>query len=273
MQILLLTTIAAYLLSTAGYLAFLFLQRKPLRQAALALLGLGFVGHTVLLVAGVFASGHLPVHHLHGTLMVAGWAVTGVFLVIYGRYRLQVLGVYAAPLALVILIAASLTPSAPAADKTLFNSFWLISHIAAVFLGDAALALACGIGILYLLQENAIKSKRHGFFFRRLPSLDRLDAAGYACIASGFALLTSGLITGFVYAHAVWGRFWSADPKEIWSVITWLIYAALLHQRLTVGWRGRRSAVMAIVGFALILFTFLGVNFLLKGHHGVFTGQ
>jgi cytochrome c-type biogenesis protein CcsB len=273
MQILLLATIAAYLLSTAGYLAFLFLQRKPLRRAALFLLGMGFVMHTVLLAAGVMASGHLPVHHLHGTLLVAGWAVTGVFLIIYGRYRLPVLGVYAAPLALLILIAASFAPSAPAADKALFNSFWLISHIAAIFLGDAALALACGIGILYLLQENAIKSKHHGFFFRRLPSLDRLDAAGYACIATGFALLTIGLITGFAYAHTVWGRFWSADPKEIWSVITWLIYAALLHQRLTVGWRGRRSAVMAIVGFALILFTFLGVNFLLKGHHGVFTGQ
>lgn len=273
MQILLLATIAAYLLSTAGYLAFLFLQRKPLRRTALALLGLGFIGHTALLAAGTLGSGHLPVHNLHGTLMVAGWAVTGVFLVIYGRYRLQVLGAYAAPLALVVVIAASLAPSAPATDKALFNNFWLISHIAAVFLGDAALALACGIGILYLLQENAIKSKHHGFFFRRLPSLDRLDAAGYACIATGFALLTVGLITGFAYARAVWGRFWSADPKEIWSLITWLLYAALLHQRLTVGWRGRRSAVMAIVGFAVVLFTFLGVNFLLKGHHGVFTGQ
>jgi cytochrome c-type biogenesis protein CcsB len=273
MQILTLATIAAYLLSTAGYLAFLFLQRRALRQAALALLGLGFVAHTVLLAAGVIESGHLPVHNLHGTLLVAGWAVTGVFLIIYGRYRLQVLGVYAASLVLALLIAASLCPGAPAADKTIFNSFWLISHIVAVFLGDAALALACGIGILYLLQENTIKTKHHGFFFRRLPSLDRLDAAGYACIATGFALLTIGLVTGFVYARAVWGRFWSADPKEIWSVITWLIYAALLHQRLTVGWRGRRSAVMAIVGFAMVLFTFFGVNFMLKGHHGVFTGQ
>jgi ABC-type transport system involved in cytochrome c biogenesis permease subunit len=84
-------------------------------------------------------------------------------------------------------------------------------------------------------------------------------------------MLTFGLITGFVYAKAVWGRFWSWDPKEIWSGITWLLYAALLHQRLTVGWRGRRAAIMAIIGFAIILFTFLGVNFLLQGHHGEFT--
>jgi cytochrome c-type biogenesis protein CcsB len=273
MHALILATIALYLLSTTGYLAFLFLQRKPLRQAALGLLGGGFVCHTATLAAVVLRYGHLPVNDLHGTLLVAGWALVGVFLAIGRGYRLQVLGVYAAPLALLIMIVVSLSPSAPAADKTLFNSFWLVSHIITVFLGDAALALACGIGILYLFQENAIKGKHHGFFFRRLPSLDRLDAAGYTCIATGFVLLTVGLVTGFAYARAVWGRFWSADPKEIWSAITWLLYAALLHQRLTVGWRGRRSAVMAIIGFAVILFTFLGVNFLLKGHHGVFTGS
>jgi len=83
--------------------------------------------------------------------------------------------------------------------------------------------------------------------------------------------MTVGLITGFVYAKALWGKFWSWDPKEIWSGITWLLYAALLHERLAVGWRGKKSAVMAIIGFAFLLFTFLGVNFFLKGHHGEFT--
>ena len=84
-------------------------------------------------------------------------------------------------------------------------------------------------------------------------------------------MVTIGLITGVVYAKAIWGRFWSWDPKEVWSAITWLFYAALLHERLTAGWRGRRAAIMAIVGFAILLFTFLGVNFFLKGHHNPFT--
>jgi cytochrome c-type biogenesis protein CcsB len=131
--------------------------------------------------------------------------------------------------------------------------------------------LACGVGILYLLQERAIKIKNPGFFFKRLPSLERLDTTGYACIVVGFSLLTIGLITGSVYAKAVWGRFWSWDPKEVWSAITWLFYAALLHERLAVGWRGRRAAIMAIIGFLVLLFTFFGVNFLLTGHHGQFT--
>ncbi len=272
MHVVLLTTIALYLASTAGYIAFLIFQRGLLQRIARGLLALGFVAHTLVMIGAGLDAGHLPVNDLHGTLIVAGWAVVGAFWALHLRYRLDVVGVFAAPLALVIMIAAAHLPSAPAANKALFNNFWLVSHIVAVFLGEAALALACGLGVLYLLQEHGIKAKSHGFFYRRLPSLGLMDAAGYGCIATGFVLLTVGLVTGFAYAHAVWGRFWRADPKEIWSVITWLLYAALLHQRLTVGWRGRKSAVMAIVGFAALLFTFLGVNLLLKGHHGVFTG-
>lgn len=101
--------------------------------------------------------------------------------------------------------------------------------------------------------------------------MELLDHSGYACVVVGFTLLTIGLVTGMVYAKNVWGRFWTWDPKEVWSAVTWIFYAALLHERLTVGWRGRRAAIMAIVGFGVLLFTFLGVNFLLRGHHGQFT--
>jgi len=124
---------------------------------------------------------------------------------------------------------------------------------------------------LYLLQEKGIKNKAPGFFFRRLPSLDLLDNVGYACLTTGFALLTMGLVTGFVYAKIIWGRFWSWDVKEVFSVATWLVYAAVLHLRLYSGWRGKRSAVMTIIGFLVIIFTFLGVNMLLGGHHQGFT--
>jgi cytochrome c-type biogenesis protein CcsB len=146
-----------------------------------------------------------------------------------------------------------------------------VAHVTLIFFGEAAFALACGVGILYLLQENSIKTKKRRFFFKRLPSLDLLDSTGYACIVVGFTLLTVGLITGLIYAKSVWGRFWSWDPKEVWSGISWLFYAALLHERLTVGWRGRRSAIMAIIGFGVLVFTFLGVNLFMEGHHKEFT--
>jgi len=271
MEILIITTILFYLLSTAGYFAYLFLQKNYMQKAGYYLLIAGFLFHCLVIGYGFVKSGHIPVHNLHETLSIAGWAIVGVFLVLQYKFNLKILGIYAAPLAALVMIIAFQLPREPVEVKTAFNSFWLIIHIVAIFIGEASLALACGIGILYLVQEHAIKTKKHGFFFRRLPSLELLDTTGYACIIAGFAMLTLGLITGFVYAEAVWGKFWSWDPKEVWSGITWLLYAALLHERLVVGWRGRRAAIMAIIGFAVILFTFVGVNFLMQGHHEQFT--
>lgn len=264
-------TIGFYLLSTAAYLSYLFFQKNKLHRSGYWLLVGGFASNTLALLLGAIRTGHLPLGNMHDTLSIAAWAVAGAFLLFHFKYRLKVLGTYVAPLCTATMIAASRLPQASGESQAIFKSFWLTLHIVTVFLGDAALALACGIGLLYLLQENAIKRKRPGFFFKRLPSLELLDTAGYACVVSGFTLLTFGLITGFVYAKAIWGHFWSWDPKEVWSGVAWLLYAALLHGRLTVGWRGRKAAFMAMIGFGVLLFTFFGVNLLFKGHHGDFT--
>lgn len=259
-----------YLASTVGYTGYLLRNRGGFHRAGHLLLWAGFVLHSLVLVWAAVKMGRVPAANLHESLSVAGWALAGAFLFFQHRFDVKILGAYAAPLATVLVIAASHFPQPQAPLKTALTSAWLFAHIVAVFIGDAAFALAAGLGLLYLAQERAIKRKRRGFFFKRLPSLEQLDSAGYGCIVTGFALLTFGLITGFVYAQWIWGRFWSWDPKEVWSSITWLLYAALLHQRLALGWRGRRSAMMAVIGFAVVLFTFLGVNILLKGHHGEF---
>ena len=129
------------------------------------------------------------------------------------------------------------------------------------------LALAfCG-GIMYLLQERELKSKRFGFFYNRLPSLEALDQLNSHCLTTGFVFLTLGIISGSAWARQAWGTYWQWDPKETWSLITWFLYAAQIHQRLTYGWRGKRAAVMAIVGFCAVLFTLWGVTFLLGGVH------
>lgn len=271
MQALNLTSIVFYLLSTAGYSGYLFLQKDRLQKLGYYALLAGFVVHTAAIVTAFVQSGQMPVGNLHQTLSFAGWAVAGVFLAFQFKYRLKVLGVYAAPFIALIMAVASQVPNAPAEATQTLRSFWLIIHVTVIFVGEAGFALACGLGILYLLQENAIKTKKQRFFFKRLPSLDMLDSSGYACMVIGFTMLTLGLITGFVYAKSIWGHFWSWDPKEVWSGITWLFYAVLLHQRLTVGWRGRRSAVMAIIGFVVLIFTFLGVNLLMEGHHKPFS--
>ena len=271
MESIIFVSVLLYLLSTAGYFAFLFIQKDYFQRAGFFLLLVGFLFHTLTIVSGFIKAGHVPVSNMHETLSFAGWAIAGVYLAIQCKFNLKILGIFAAPILTLIMIVVSQLPNEPPQTTQIFKSFWLISHVTVIFIGEAGFALAGGLGVLYLLQEHEIKTKKHRFFFKRLPSLEMLDNIGYVCIVVGFTMLTLGLITGFVYAKAVWGQFWSWDPKEVWAGITWLFYAVLLHERLTVGWRGRRSAIMAIIGFGVLIFTFLGVNLLMKGHHEVFT--
>ncbi len=259
------------MLSSSGYMAFLFFQKNFFQRTGFFLFLFGFLFHSSAIAYAFAAAGVIPARNLYETLVIAAWAVAGVYLIFQYKFDLKVLGIYAAPLAAVVLIFAGQFPAQPITLNTTFKSVWLVTHVIFIFIGEGAFALACGLGILYLIQERTLKTKRYGFFFRRLPALERLDATGYACIVVGFSMLTVGLVTGFIYAKAAWGHFWSWDPKEVWSGITWLLYAALFHGRLALGWRGRKSAIMAIIGFGVLIFTFLGVNFLLAGHHGQFT--
>jgi len=259
------------ILSTAAFAVFLVTQRRLASAVGVGLLGAGFLLLTFCLTVNWVTTKGFPARNLYETLLVAAWAVAGAFLVLHVRLRLSILGVMAAPLVMLLILIATQLSSDPVVNKPVFNSFWLVIHVAAILTGEALLALACCAGILYLLQERAIKQKKRGFFYERLPSLEPLDATGYLGVVSGFTLMTFGLIVGMIYARSVWGQFWSWNPKEVWSGVTWLLYAVLLHGRLTVGWRGRRAAVMAIIGFVIIIVTFIATNYWMEGHHGQFT--
>ncbi len=263
--------IAFYLLSTVGYIVYVFRQKRKIHKIASILLWGGFIAQTVLLISRYVETGNVPVHNMHETLLFFAWSIAGVFLFFQLKFELMVLGAFIAPLTTLIVFAASMLSREPVPGDPVLKSIWLALHVVTIFMGNAAFAVAFGLAIIYLIQERQIKEKKAGFFYRRFPSLNRVDSMGYASIVVGFSMLTLGFITGAVYAQLVWGRFWSWDPKEVWSLITWLIYAALLHERLVAGWHGRRAAIMAIIGFAALLFTFFGVNFLLKGHHAPFT--
>lgn len=260
-----------YFSSLAGYAGFLFTQKKTYQKAAMCLIVSGVLVHFISMALYTFANRLVPILNLSQSLSVSAFALGCMFLFVQYKSDLKILGVFASALLTLIMAISLMIPEAPVVKNEIFKGFWFYSHILLIFLGEAALALACGTGILYLLQEKGIKTKAPGFFFKRLPSLDFLDDVGYTCLTTGFALLTIGLATGFIYAKVIWGRFWSWDPKEVASVGTWLIYAALLHFRFYSGWRGRKSAIMTIIGFFIIIFTFIGVNFLVGGHHNTFT--
>jgi len=260
-----------YFSSMAGYAGFLFNRKKAYQKTALYLISSAVLLHFISMAVYTLSTRYFPIQNLSQSLSVSAFALGFMFLFVQYKSDLKILGVFASALLSVIMGVALMIPEAPVEKNEIFKGFWFYSHILLIFTGEAALALGCGTGILYLLQEKGIKTKTPGFFFKRLPSLDFLDDVGYTCLTTGFALLTIGLVTGFIYAKAVWGRFWSWDIKELASVGTWLIYAALLHLRFYSGWRGRKSAIMTIIGFFIIIFTFIGVNLLIGGHHDTFT--
>jgi cytochrome c-type biogenesis protein CcsB len=140
------------------------------------------------------------------------------------------------------------------------KSNWLIVHVMTCFVGYSAFAIAFGISCMYLFKQ---REKEGGSkIFANFPKLTILDELNHQLILFGFLFLTAGIITGAVWANSAWGRYWGWDPKETWSLITWFIYATLLHARLMRGWQGKRIAYLSIIGFAAVLFTYFGVNYL-----------
>jgi len=256
-----------YGLSLAGFLVFLFRRNQKAGRTAHRLIALGFGFQTLSLLIRTIVLGQLPVLNPGEALGFFGWCLVGVYLILYRRFRLLVLGAFLSPLAVAAVLAGLVFPGKPIIVGPVYRSLWLTFHLGSVFAGYGFFALAFVTGVMYLIQEGQIKSKRPGPVYHRLPSLNVLDRINYYCLALGFPLMTLGIISGALYAQAALGRYWRWDPKEVWSLILWLVYAALLHQRLTVGWRGRRAAVMSIVGFSILCFTFLGVSFLMPGYH------
>ena len=259
--------LSLYLLGTLGYILFVIFQLKPIARISYGLLLLGFIAHTLTISLWTFQTGSLPVHNLRESLSFFAWAIIGVYLIIQIRFNILVLGSFLSPLAAAMMIGSSFLPPQNGPGNPLLQNVWLMIHIVFIFIGNGLFAIAFLSGVMYLIQERQIKSKRLGRLYHRLPALEVLDALNYNCLIFGFPLLTLGMLSGSIFAQYTLGTFWRWDPKEVWSLITWLLYAALLHGRLVSGWRGRRSAMISIIGFLVLIFSFLGVNFLVKGYH------
>jgi cytochrome c-type biogenesis protein CcsB len=255
-------TLCIYGIATVSYMAYLIRPKEIVGRAAHWTIASGFIVHCAFTVTRYLEAGHTPITNLHESLSFFSLAVVGVFIAFERSYHVFILGSFVTPLALILLMASSLYSSAIPHLPPALKSNWLLVHTSLAFLSYATFAVAFGAAIMYLIQERFLKKKRLGPLYQKLPSLVVLDEINYRCLTFGFPLLTIAIITGAIWAETAWGTYWSWDPKETWSLITWFIYAALLHGRLTTGWRGRRAALLSIVGFFVLLFTFLGVNLL-----------
>ncbi len=264
----------AYLFATFFYVAYLAFRTRLVGNIATGLALLGVFVHTAGKVLRWVESyrmgiGHAPLSNMYESMSFFALCVMAAYLVVEWRFKVKTLGAVVAPIAFIILAANALffpdeiRPLVPA-----LQSNWLLYHVITSFVSYGAFAVSFGISLVYLIKMRAEKGGlKEGSILAIFPDLKVLDEVNYKSIAVGFPLLSLGIITGAAWANYAWGTYWSWDPKETWSLITWFIYAAYLHARLTRGWQGKRAAVLSIIGFAAVVFTYFGVNFLLSGLH------
>ena len=255
------------LIAAGGFVVFLIKQHKWVFKWSYWMLVAGFIFHTAFLVFRYHALGATPIFGLKSALFFFSWCILAVYLVFQIRTKLMVLGSFVAPFSAFLMIISSAMPWIDGDVKPIFKSIWLTIHVGTVFIGNGLFAISFLASVMYLIQEGQIKNKRFGSFFRRLPSLATIDNISHYSLISGFPFLSAGMISGSIYAQYALGTYWQWDPKEVWSLITWLFYAALLHERIVAGWQGRRAAVMSIVCFSILFFTFVGVSMWLGGYH------
>ncbi len=242
-------------------------RRQRLFRLALGSISLGAVFHLVSLVEQGLAQGKFPVINLYQMASLMGFLITCAFLVAYWRYKYESLAVFVFPTVFLLTMVASLgNPVESLAGRSL-GAWWLSVHVVLMLLGYAAFTLTFVVGVMYLIQEKELKSKKPRAFYYWLPPLGKLDEIAYQTLAVGFVLVTLGLISGSFWAFVEWGANWVVDPTIALAFVTWAIYLALVFSRLAIGWRGRKAAYFSIAGFcsaALTWITNSGVHTFMK---------
>lgn len=264
-----------YILAAAFYLGLFLFKKEKVGVVGMLLAVGGLTLQTIAIVLRWIESyrmgiGHAPLTNMYESLVFFVWCTTLLYLVLEFRFKTRVMGAFVMPFVAVAMAYASLSariddqisPLIPA-----LQSNWLIAHVVTCFIGYGAFAVAGGLGVMYLLKQGNEGKEKTNSILAGLPPLPTIDDLTHKTIIFGFMWLSAGIITGAVWANEAWGTYWSWDPKETWSIITWFLYALTLHARFTRGWRGRRIAWLSILGFLAVFFTYFGVNFLLSGLH------
>ncbi len=204
--------------------------------------------------------GHIPLSNLYESLIFFALTIAVICLVLEWKYDVPHINAFSMPLAFITIAYAALKGGTTEIQPLIpaLKSNWLTVHVLTCFLGYAGFAIAFGISVMFIFK----KSVNQGEIVSRLPEDMILDELTQQTIMFGFLFLSLGIITGAVWANSAWGSYWTWDPKETWSLITWFVYAIFLHLRYMREWHGTRLAVVSIIGFMAVMFTYFGVNYL-----------
>ena len=271
-------TLAAYVVSMLAYWLWMAMKGDTVGKVATFATIIGLAGNAGALVVRMLITHRAPLANGYEFILTFTLGIAAVYLFAEHRYRVRALGSFVMPIAFLLLmfIVMAMGPEERVAQGIMpaLKSHWLEFHVLTAMLSYGAFAISFGLGLMYLLRASAEAKGplKKDSVVARFPALDSLDETAYKVVGFAFPMLSLCIISGAIWANYAWGTYWSWDPKETWSLITWIIYAGYLHARLMYGWKGKRAAWLAVIGFVAVLFTFFGVNYFLPGLHSYARG-
>lgn len=263
----LIAALVVYGASTVIFIAHLLTKKPRLATIGLYALSIGVFVHIVGKVLRLVEISFVPVTDAYDAMSMLALLASVIFVALANRYRVPVLGAFVTPVVLVSLAASlAFTKSSDFVPVTL-RSLWFPLHLGFAITADALFAIAGAASFAYLVQERLLRRKKLGTAFRALPPLHVLDDISHRTISAGFLFMTAGMAAGSIFAQQAWGSMWSWDPRQTWSLLTWLLFAGLLHARISMGWQGRRSAYFVLLATAAVLLSILGLGVLTETRH------
>ena len=222
--------------------------------------------HGAEIVTRGMAAGRVPWGNMYEFVSAITFAAVTVYLVMLWRYKVSWLGPFLMVAVVIALgIATIWLYNDPGPLRPALHSYWIAIHVTAAVTATGTFSVAGVATILYVVRTKV--AAKPGGILDRVPGAEALDRLAHRTIMFGFPIWTFAIIAGAIWADSAWGRYWGWDPKETWSFITWVGYAAYLHARATAGWRGRKAAIISLIAFACLLFNFFGINYLVSGMH------
>jgi len=260
MDVLFFAAVVAYFAATMLQAVGAAMGKEKLTRAARMVFAAGFALHSLFTVWRGIAAGRLPLANQFEFASGFAWSAALMGIVLFVRLRQEWIMTASMPVAFLVLSYAAFQPMEIKALMPALRSTWFALHIGSATFSYASFAIAGGFGAYYLTMLR----KGHAESETRMKQADYM---AYRLICLGFLLLTVVILSGAIWAEQAWSRWWSWDPKETWALITWILYAIYLHQRMRMKWQGKRMAWFAVIAVFCVLFTFAGVNKLLPGLH------
>ncbi len=257
-------TMLLYFGSMVLYFVFIAVKRDGISRVAVTLQVIGWCLHTVALICRGIGAGRLPMTNQYEFATSFAWGICLVSLFFVLKFHFSVLGAFASPVMFLIIGYAAMQSKDVHELMPALRSNWLGFHVSTAIIAYGAFGVSFVLSLIFLLRD---KVQAGGFLDQRIPDREKLDGISYRSVALGLLFLTFTIVTGAIWAERAWGRYWSWDPKETWSLVTWIIYAIYLHLRIRRGYEGKAAAIFAVIGFLCVLFTYVGVNTFLPGIH------